>query len=125
MLKADCYEHGAALTPLHQLQNVAAKAEPSKHVAAAASAPEVAPPAIDFELSRILEADDSELPEALNFDLQMPDMSKVSFETLRLCLLQISELQQMEQKVLHIPKCFFHALNIGDCFSYLWILSPN
>ena len=59
------------------LQNVGAKSMPDKSVAAA-SAPTVAPPAIDFELSRILEAEDSELPEALNFDLQMPDMSKVS-----------------------------------------------
>ena len=59
------------------MQNVVAKASPDKAVAAA-SAPAVAPPATDFELSRILEAGDSDLPEALNFDLQMPDMSKVT-----------------------------------------------
>ncbi len=57
-----------------------ATAVPQEAVAAA-SAPTEAPPAIDFELSRILEADDSELPEALNFDLQMPDMSKVRMES--------------------------------------------
>ena len=62
------------------MQNVIAKAVPDTTVAAAASAPPVAPPAIDFELSRILEDDDSELPEALNFDLQMPDMSKVRYQ---------------------------------------------
>ena len=40
--------------------------------------PPIAPPVIDFELARISEEADSHLPESLNFDLQMPDMSKVS-----------------------------------------------
>jgi len=40
--------------------------------------PSIAPPVIDFELARISEEADSHLPESLNFDLQMPDMSKVS-----------------------------------------------
>lgn len=43
----------------------------------AAAAPAIAPPVIDFELARISEDADSGLPESINFDLQMPDMSKV------------------------------------------------
>jgi len=54
-----------------------AKAETEVEEAEAASfEPPIAPPVIDFELARISEEADSQLPESLNFDLQMPDMSK-------------------------------------------------
>jgi hypothetical protein len=58
------------------VQVVVTQAKLEREVSAAA-APAIAPPVIDFELARISEDADSGLPESINFDLQMPDMSKV------------------------------------------------
>ena len=51
--------------------------------AAAAAPSATAPPMIDFELARIAESSEPDLPEALNFDLQIPDMSKVSRQSIK------------------------------------------
>lgn len=59
-------------------QGVFAQASSERDVAAPAAAP-AAPQMIDFELIKIAESAEPQLPESLNFDLQIPDMSKVSF----------------------------------------------
>lgn len=56
---------------------MSAKADGQREVAASA-APTMAPSSFDFKLSRIADQQGEEhISEAQNFDLQMPDMSKV------------------------------------------------
>lgn len=60
------------------LQELANSASLDRHVAASAAAP-AAPAKIDFELIRIAESAEPQLPESLNFDLQISDMSKAGY----------------------------------------------
>ena len=59
-----------------QKLNVRAKAENQREVAASA-APTLAPQSLDLEVERLQGHGEEPLSEAQNFDLQMPDMSKV------------------------------------------------